>query len=210
MTQQETNKILVMMVEVYPKFNEGRNPQVTSKLWSTLFADEPYELVEKAFLAFVATDVKGFPPSPGAIKEQIALLQEANEKTELEAWGQVLKAIRRSAYNSREEFAKLPADVREIVGTPEQLYEWAMMDADEVHTVIASNFQRSYRARAESRRKFGRLPSSLRVALPKNESTSLPETQTVAIEAPEYEYSPMPQSFRDVAMKLGLVAKADD
>ena len=67
MTQQETNKILALMVEVYPNFNNGRNPEVTSKLWATLFMDEPYEWVEKAFMAFVATDVKGFPPSPGAL-----------------------------------------------------------------------------------------------------------------------------------------------
>ena len=35
------------------------------------------------------------------------------------------------------------------------------MDADEVQTVIASNFQRSYRARVESQRKFDMLPSTV-------------------------------------------------
>lgn len=208
MTQQETNKILALMVEVYPKFNEGRNPQLTSKLWSTLFADEPYEWVEKAFMAFVATDTKGFPPTPGAIKEKIQQLTGKEEQTELEAWGILLKAISNGIYGSKTEFDKLPRDIQEIVGCPEQLHEWAMLDADEVNTVIASNFQRSYRARKESRKMFGLLPESLKINLPEPETPTLPTEEQKSLPEPEYEYSEMPQSFREIAEKvLGIGAR---
>ena len=205
MTQQETNKILALMVEVYPKFNEGRNPQITSRLWSTLFADEPYEWVEKAFLAFVATDTKGFPPSPGAIKERIELLTDSHEPTEIEAWVKVYDAICRSGYNSREEFDKLPREIQEVVGNPGQLHEWAMMDSDEVNTVVASNFQRSYRARSDSRKMFGRLPESLKIALPKTDVVALPKVEEE--EEPRYEYMEMPVSVKEVFEKLLKVSE---
>ena len=202
MTQQETNKILALMVEVYPKFNEGRNPQLTSKLWSSLFAEEPYEWVEKGFMAFVATDTKGFPPTPGAIKEKIQQLAGSEEPTELEAWGKVLKAICRSGYYSQEEFDKLPRDIQEIVGYPGQLYEWSQMDTDEVNTVVASNFQRSYRARAEARKMLVRIPESLKISLPKADSPALPDAKPLVIDEPKYEYCEMPQSLKDVLQSV--------
>lgn len=202
MNQQETNKILALMVEVYPKFNEGRNPQITSKLWSTLFQDEPYEWVEKAFMAYVATDVRGFPPSPGAIKEKIKQLIGAEEPTEMEAWNLVYKALSNGYYGAKEEFEKLPRYVQEIVGSPSQLREWSMMDISEVNTVVASNFQRSYRARAESRKINGLIPESLRINLPKNEEKKIGEAENVALPEPEYECCEMPQSFKEIAKKV--------
>lgn len=200
MTQQETNKILALIVEMYPKFNEGRNPQLTSKMWSAMFQEEPYEWVEKGFLAFVATDAKGFPPTPGAIKEKIQQLSGTEEPTEMEAWSILFKAICRGAYNSKEEFDKLPREIQEIVGHPSQIYEWSQMDSDEVNTVVASNFQRSYRARTESRKVEMRLPDSLKINLPKVESVSLPESKPLALEEPRY--TEMPQSFREIVGKV--------
>ena len=198
MNQQETNKILALMVEVYPKFNESRNPQVTSRLWSALFADEPYEWVEKAFMAYVATDTRGFPPSPGAIKEKIMQLSGQEEPTELEAWDKVYKAICRSGYNSREEFEKLPKGIREIVGSPRQLFEWSQMDSDEVNTVVASNFQRSYRGRAGERQVLDRIPDSLKISLPSVESVALPDSSVPVLEEHGEEFTEMPQSLRDI------------
>jgi len=161
MTLQETNKILAIVCEVYPLFLKDRNPELTSALWQKLFEDDEYAMVETALMAFIATDTKGFPPSVGALKEQIRLLKQKSEMTEQEAWALVSKASSRSAYNAKEEFEKLPSEIRRIVGSYEQLHEWALMDVDEVQTVVASNFQRSYRAHRESQRKFDMLPSAV-------------------------------------------------
>lgn len=161
MTLQETNKILAVIVEIYPLFLKDRNPEFTASVWQKFFTDESYEVVETALLAFVSTDTKGFAPSIGALKEQIRQMKQTEDMTEQEAWALVSKATSNSAYNAKEEFAKLPKDIQRVVGSYEQLHEWAMMDADEVQTVIASNFQRSYRARVESQRKFDMLPSAV-------------------------------------------------
>ena len=63
----------------------------------------------------------------------------------MEAWNQVRKAI--SYYNARENFNKLPELAQQIVGSPNQLKEWAMMKMEDVGTVVQSNFLKAYRAK---------------------------------------------------------------
>lgn len=203
MTVQETNKILAMILEVYPMFGKDRNPEVTSKLWSRLFEDEPYEWVEKALLAFISTDTKGFPPAPGNIKDTIRQLTETDELTAMEAWNLVVKATSNGFYGAKEEFSKLPEEVQEIVGSPQMLREWSMMDSDEFNTVIGSNFQRSYRAKAESRKMYGLLPASLRISLPKKGDKKLGQGSVALPQAEEdCHYTEMPQSFKDIAANV--------
>jgi len=43
---------------------------------------------------------------------------------------------------------KFDAVTQRIIGSKQILYQWAMMDSNQVQSVIASNFQRSYRALA--------------------------------------------------------------
>ena len=102
---------------------------------------------------------------PGQIKEKLTAMQTP-ERTETEAWAMVSKALHNSLYGYREEFDKLPPEVQGAVGNAEMLREWARLDEDEVQTVVASNFQRSYRARARTVREFGKLPASVRETLP--------------------------------------------
>ncbi|MFR8332153.1 MAG: hypothetical protein ACLU9S_07140 [Oscillospiraceae bacterium] len=80
----------------------------------------------------------------------------------MEAWNLVAKALRNSAYGSEEEFAKLPPAVQRVAHSPFQLREWALMDADTVQSVVASNFQRAYTARQKSDREFDALPPAVR------------------------------------------------
>ena len=63
--------------------------------------------------------------------------------TAQEAWNLVARAIRNSGYESRKEYDNLPPDIQRLVGSPEQLRDWAMMDSSTVHSVVASNFQRA-------------------------------------------------------------------
>ena len=96
---------------------------------------------------------------PGAINERILQARELCELTENDAWVLVLRAVSRGIYNSAEEFAKLPEEVQRIVGHPRQLHEWALLDAGEVNTVIASAFRRSWRARKELEKSLGLSPA---------------------------------------------------
>ena len=82
-----------------------------------------------------------------------------------EAWTLVYKAVCNSAYESRAEFDRLPEDVRRVVESPNMLREWAMMDAGEVQTVVASNFQRAYTARVAKDRKYAAITADVKALL---------------------------------------------
>lgn len=145
----------------YPNYykNAGDIKQAAD-LWTELFADDDVRVIAAAVKAFIVNDEKGFPPSIGQIKKISQNLTSEKKMTEIEAWDLVSNALRNSSYNAREEYAKLPPVVQRIVGSPSTLREWAQIDVEQVQTVIASNFQRSYRARAKSEREFLALPQS--------------------------------------------------
>lgn len=171
MTLGEMVKILTMISAYYPTFNNGRDPEVTSKAWHLLFADDSFQAVQNALLAYVATDTKGFPPMPGQLKEQMK--PKVSEVSSFEAWHEVKKALSNGIYGSKEEFEKLSPICKRIVGSPAVLREWATLDSDELDTVVSSNFQRNYRAISENTRNYEKLPERVRQMLPGFDSIGL-------------------------------------
>ncbi len=165
MTREETIKILSVLRGAYPAFYRDITKQEAESaiaLWSSMFEEEPYELVGAAVKAFIAGDGKGFPPAIGQIKERIRQITQPDEMTEQEAWALVSKAIQRSTYGSVEEFAKLPPEIQAVVHDPGQLKQWAMGPAESLETVVASNFMRSFRAKQKASKEYMALPTSVK------------------------------------------------
>lgn len=146
MTLIETTKLLALIQGVYPRFADGRDLEVTKQAWALVFAGDDFAAVQKAFLAYVATDVKGFPPMPGALKS--LMKPRVSEADAFLAWQEVRGALSNGLYGSREEFEKLSPLCRRLVGSPAVLREWAMMDVDRLDAVVGPGFQRSYRVLA--------------------------------------------------------------
>lgn len=121
------------------------NMQDTVKLWLSAFKNFSNETVQNAVQQFIFTDTKGFAPKIGQIVD-IIFSDGREMMSEVEAWGCVSRALRNSTYGAEEEFKKLPESVKRVVGNPDRLKEWAVLDEKEVQTVVASNFMRSYRA----------------------------------------------------------------
>jgi hypothetical protein len=165
MTREETLAIMSVLKAAYPPFYKDMKrseAEAIVDLWATMFVDEPATVVAAAVKAHIATDKKGFPPHIGAIKESIVKVTAPDEMTEAEAWSLVNRALSNGIYGSQKEFDKLPPILQRLVGSPNQLKEWALMDADTAASVVASNFQRSYRARASHEREMLALPSDVR------------------------------------------------
>lgn len=171
MTLYETGKLMTLLQAYYPKFSDGRDINVTVKAWQLIFAEDPYDAVQKAVIAFVATDTKGFPPMPGALKD--LMLKRPDGMSAMQAWHLVRKATENSLYNSAEEFEALPPLCQRIVGTPGTLRDWAMMDLEALDTVIGSNFQRSYNQMSKDQEYWQKLPQTIVQALPGIEKLGL-------------------------------------
>lgn len=177
MTRQETGIIMDILTTAYPAFYNGRNApdmRMTVNLWAEMFAEDDVKIVAAAVKALIATDDKGFPPHIGAVKGRIRQISNPDEMTEQEAWALISKALRDGYYNAEAEFAKLPPLVQDVVHDPRQLREWSMMDESTVQSVVASNVQRSFRAKAQSRRDFEALPKDVQ-ALAKTFASALPQ-----------------------------------
>ena len=169
MTRTETIAVLALLKAAYPNFYKGMpqaDLQAVVNLWSLHFAGEDADTVTAAVHALIASRVEGYPPTIGAVREQIDNLTAKDVLSETEAWALVSKAARNGLYGYREEFEKLPEPVKKAVGTPEQLRAWAMMPSDEVESVVASNFRRSYRTMSEREKDNRKLPQGVREMLP--------------------------------------------
>ena len=168
MTKKEMAEIMAVMQLNYPdSFRDMSDKAVNGRinLWLMQFRDDDYMEVYAAVMAHIATDTNRFMPPVGVIKAKLTEIRMPDEMTPQEAWALVSRATRNSAYNSGEEFAKLPPVVQRIVGSPNQLREWSQMDTDTLQSVVSSNFQRSYKVRSASEREYLALPSAVKQAL---------------------------------------------
>lgn len=165
MNKNETAQIITTMQLNYPDTFQNMSDQTLLGLvdfWQQMFSDEPAEVVRKAVKAYITTSTERFMPNVGQIKEQIRKLTSPEGMSETEAWSLVTAALRNSAYGWREEWAKLPEAVRKAVGNENTLREWAMIDSEELNTVIASNFMRSYRTIQKREEEWAKLPAGYR------------------------------------------------
>lgn len=168
MTRQETGIIMDILTTAYPRFYTGSDAPDVRKvinLWAEMFANDDVRVVAAAVKSVIESDEKGFPPTIGQVKAKMRMICAPDELSEAEAWGLVAKAIRNSGYEAQEEFEKLPPLIRRIVGSPNQLRDWSQMDSDAVHSVVASNFQRSYRAKAAREKEVQALPADVRAVV---------------------------------------------
>lgn len=159
MTRQEALAIMAMLKTAYPSFYKDLSKEELNAavdLWATMFADDPAYIVTEAVKSLMCT--LKYPPTIADVKEKIALITQPLAMTEMEAWDMVRRAI--SYYHANEAFTNLPPILQKIVGSPNQLREWAQMDADTVNSVIQSNFMRSFRAKVAQEKEQSMLPES--------------------------------------------------
>lgn len=169
MNKLEAAQIIEVLQLNYPDSFKGLDDEIMVarvNLWAKIFADDPYEHVQAAVMAHIATDTNRFMPPVGVIKTKLVELKTTgNEITELEAWAMVSKATRNGTYNSVQEFEKLPEIVQAAIGSPDMLKAWAQLPPNEVETVIQSNFMRSFKAKKKTQTELKAIPSGVKNVL---------------------------------------------
>nr|DAM84021.1 MAG TPA: replisome organizer [Bacteriophage sp.] len=131
-----------------------------------------YNQVSIALKAYVTSDTSGFAPSVGEIAAKIQLVSQPQELDGMAAWGLVSKALRNGTYGAVEEFNKLPPLVRQAVGIPDNLKNWATSDYQTIETVIQSNFLRTYETIVKRANEINRMPDNIKSLIEKTNANS--------------------------------------
>lgn len=160
MTREETKAILSVLKAAYPRFYIDKTKEELTDvldLWSAAFVDVDAFLITESVKALILTSK--WPPVIADVAEKILLLTRPPDMTESEAWNLIQKAIQSATYYAQENFNKLPPILQRLVGSPNQLREWAQMEQVPLE-VASSNFKRSYTMRVKQEREYQVLPSS--------------------------------------------------
>ena len=160
MTREQFGVLVKGMKAVYgdPKFIPDKD---AFDVWFSFFADEDYMVVQGAIQKYMATNE--YPPTVAGIRKILAQMTTVDDgMSEGYAWSLVYKAICNANYGAQKEFDSLPEVCQIAVGRPENLREWAMLDSQEVGTVIHSNFLRSFRNAKKRQDELAALPCQMR------------------------------------------------
>lgn len=145
MTREET-------LQVYQLFSAAYDMKITEmaiETWYQVLKVHSFDDCKTAAIQYLKT--QHYKPVPADINnlimdKQISKISRPNHMSALEAWSIVYKAICKSAYNSEEEFKKLPPDCQYAIGSPQNLKEMSMMEIETVESVEQSHFIRAYEA----------------------------------------------------------------
>lgn len=167
MTRDETLTVLAVIRAAYPAFYGKANKQdidISVNLWSEMFADDPYQVVNYALKQLIA-EKTGFPPCIADLKQKIREVTTAatGAPTHEELWQMLRAAVTRNGYyGAEEEFAKLPPVLKRYLGAPSALRSMAVMEEDVFNSVVHGQFLKQISA-IEARERFDEeMPDNIR------------------------------------------------
>lgn len=171
MTREETIKIIRIMCDCYPNYKPS-NLSETVDVWNMMLEEYSYSQISMALKTYVHSDISGFAPSIGQLIGKIQIISHPQELDGMAAWGLVSKALRNGTYGAVEEFNKLPPLVRQAVGMPDNLKNWATSDYQTIETVIQSNFLRTYETVVKRANEINRMPDNIKSLIEKTNANS--------------------------------------
>ena len=159
------------MCDCYPNYKPN-NLSETVDVWNMMLNNYSYEQVSVALKAYINSDISGFAPSIGQLIGKIQTISQPQELDGMTAWGLVSKALRNGTYGAVEEFNKLPPLVKQAVGLPDNLKNWATSDYQTIETVIQSNFLRTYETVVKRANEINRMPDDIKSLIKKMNANS--------------------------------------
>ena len=165
--QLSVKMLITLLQSEYPNSfvnYDERLLKLKIELWEKEFANDDLNVVYAAIRTYMRSPER-FAPTIGQIREKMDMLTEPDKLSEVAAWALVSKACRNGYYGYKEEFAKLPPEIQQAVGRPEQLREWSQMDENTVQSVVASNFMRSFRTTQQRNKELSMIPAEVREML---------------------------------------------
>ena len=159
---------------IYRDISDG-DAKALVNLWSFSFADSDPQTVKFAVSELIKRSSRA--PSIADIRDYISSMEDIASGTpsDAEMWMILVRAVRNGNYSAREEFEKLPEELKAYVGQPEQLRSWAQIDESIFNLVHQSNFMKNFkisRQRVKDRKSLS--PEARQLLLAQKKRMSMP------------------------------------
>lgn len=139
MNKQDNARIMKMIKAAYPNFDKNGSEEDIANLWAWRFKNVDVNAVFEAVGEYIDTDMSGFAPSVGQIKQIIA--SKAYKPIDpSDAWQQVLRALSDAGSYPQKAFDALPAPIQRAVGSAATLKQWAMTPTSELESFTKQRF----------------------------------------------------------------------
>ncbi len=148
MQREEIASVLNVIRDTY----DVNFTELTMEVWFNALKEFDFEDVKKATFQYIRTGK--YKPKPADIIELIVenkAPQMPDEMSAQEAWSLVYKAICNSAYNSIQEYERLPEMAKKAIGSADNLRSHAI-DADFNMGVAQSQFIKAYNTLLERKK----------------------------------------------------------
>src|SRR5690625_1254124 len=139
MNKTEIIKLIRVLSANYRNFPEQGKEQDTVMLWESMLDDMDYDTGRAAVKAHIARSP--FPPTIADIRDSAVMLANRDSMDAIEAWGEVVKAIRKYGfYNQAEAMESLPQEVREMV----ERFTWRELCLSENIDTLRAQFRMAW------------------------------------------------------------------
>ncbi len=144
MTRAEVIASLKILKVAYPAFYSRMtrsSAEDTIAVWCEMFRDEDVDVMKLALYKIIEEHTN-FPPTIADIKTKIKEMRIAatGEKTDEELWQTLKSAVSDGYYGYKEQYAKLPEEVKRYLGSPSTLRELSQLDTGTFNTVTHGQF----------------------------------------------------------------------
>lgn len=167
MSRDEVKQLLMRVQASYPNWKPQPNIQMVIDVWNEYLEEYDYKVILAALNTYITTDTSGFAPSVGQVIQKLKAYQDRDELSEMQVWSLIKKAVSNSGYHAMQEYETLPPILQKVVGSPQNLKEWAMMDINSFESVVHSNVLRTYRTVRQQEIEYEKIPEKYRLMLDK-------------------------------------------
>ena len=166
MTRLEVIELLAVFRVNYPRFGANQSDEDFSallNLWHAALEPYPAEAVNTVALQYIAESE--YPPVVASITKRISNIQRIDEASVSDCFEAIRSAAKRGYYNAAEEYAKLPPEAQDFVGSPSGLRDLSQVDDETINTVTRGQFAKQYETLHTRKQLRASIPSAIREML---------------------------------------------
>ena len=155
MTRKEIVTLLSMATANFPS-TQKQDLTATLMLWEKALSDIPYQVAENAVIKVLATSK--FFPTIAEIREAATQMTKPRKIDAMEAWGQILLAVRRHGiYEEKKALDSLSPDIAKMV----KRFTWREICTNDNPDTLRAQFRMAWEVESKRENEYASLPPQI-------------------------------------------------